>query len=253
MESRHYLRAFAVAMGLCVLLENWPPLDLAVQQFFYRQGDWMITKADHAALRWFWYVGVKVFVACVGVAAPALAFLSLKTAALKKWRHFFCVVTLCIVLIPSITAGLKAVTGVYSPCDVLPFGGNHPYMGMLTHLWHYGVVDGGRSFPAGHASGGFALMSLYYAPVAIRFRRAGAAFGLAMGWGMGLYQMARGEHFFTHTLTTMFLACAVIICVNYACEYAATSLRFGRPALFSSFGLRARRPAPGRTPGTVCR
>ena len=30
------------------------------------------------------------------------------------------------------------------------------------------------------------------------------------GWLMGLYQMARGEHFLTHTLTTMFLALAVI-------------------------------------------
>ena len=252
MENRHCLRACAIAAGFCVLLENWTPLDLAVQQLFYRQGGWLITKADHAALRWFWYEGAKGFVACVGVAALALALLSLKMESLNKWRRFFCVAALSILLVPSIAAGLKAVTGVYSPCDLLPFGGKHPYAGMLTHLWRYGIVDGGRSFPAGHASGGFALMSLYYAPVSIRFRRAGAAFGLAMGWGMGLYQMARGEHFFTHTLTTMFLACAVIVCVNHTYEYAETFLRFSRRP-FNFFGLRARRPAPGRTPGIVWR
>ncbi len=77
-------------------------------------------------------------------------------------------------------------------------------------IWKYGHVAGGRCFPAGHASGGFALMSLCLFPVSNRNRKLLLLVGFTLGWLMGLYQMARGEHFITHTLFTMFLSLFVI-------------------------------------------
>jgi membrane-associated PAP2 superfamily phosphatase len=126
------------------------------------------------------------------------------------WRKPALLVLLSIIFVPLAVALLKSATGVYSPVDMLPYGGEHPHIGLLEQLWTYGKTAGGRSFPAGHASGGFALVALYYLPVRSGCKNGLFSAGLLAGWGMGLYQMARGEHFFSHTLTTMFLALAIV-------------------------------------------
>lgn len=56
----------------------------------------------------------------------------------------------------------------------------------------------------------FALISLYYLPVSWRYKVVLLCCGMACGWYMGIYQMARGEHFVSHTLMTMFLALTLI-------------------------------------------
>jgi membrane-associated PAP2 superfamily phosphatase len=63
-----------------------------------------------------------------------------------------------------------------------------------------------HAFPAGHASGGFALLSLAFAWASATSRRRGFLIGCAYGGAMGLYQIARGEHFLSHTLATAALA-----------------------------------------------
>lgn len=82
-----------------------------------------------------------------------------------------------------------------------------------TGLWR-----GGRCFPAGHASGGFALIMLYFAVPNARWRWMGLAAGLAAGWLMGGYQMLRGEHFLSHTVTTMLLAWLVDLLIILVVE-----------------------------------
>ena len=44
------------------------------------------------------------------------------------------------------------------------------------------------------------------APIDERAKKAGLAFGLGVGWFMGIYQMLVGAHFLSHTVTTMILA-----------------------------------------------
>ncbi len=54
-------------------------------------------------------------------------------------------------------------------------------------------------------------MALYFFPLRKRLRFVLLGFGILAGWLMGLYQMARGEHFLTHTLTTFFISWALIL------------------------------------------
>ena len=203
-------------LAVSVLLENIAVADRFVQRLFYNQGEWLITTAGHAQLKNLWYTGPKVVLGVLAALALMAAIGGIWSASLRKlageYRSSLLLFGLSIALIPLAVAGAKAVTGVYSPVDVIPYGGEYPHMGMLAHLWYYGGFGTGRSFPAGHASGGFALMVLYFFPVRKNIRCAGLVLGLLAGWGMGIYQMARGEHFFSHTLTSMFMAwCGIVL------------------------------------------
>ena len=206
---------FILAALVCVALESVPAFDRFFQACFFRDGAWLLTKEFHRHYKGLLYTLPKVLVGISGVAF-LLLFLAASIgsgakARLAAWKRPALLAALCIALVPLLVAGIKAVSGVYSPIDLLPYGGRHPHTGLLQQLWTYGHTAGGRSFPAGHASGGFALMALYYLPLSRFAKRATLAGGLGAGWLMGLYQTARGEHFLSHTLTTMCIALAVIV------------------------------------------
>lgn len=118
----------------------------------------------------------------------------------------------------SITKNLSTTS---CPWDLAEFGGVARY---ASH-WALGVVDGGggRCFPAGHASAGFAFLGGYFAlrrhqPRAARWWLAGA---LTAGFILGGAQQVRGAHFMSHTLWTGWI-CWV---TGWLCDVAASALR----------------------------
>ncbi len=205
---------YMAAAVLCVLLESVPGFDRFFQTPFFHDGSWFISKAFHAAWKPILYTGPKIIIGIIGggffLFWAALFFCREKSAFLASWRKPALLVALSLAIVPLFVAALKATTGVYGPIDLLPYGGKFPHTGLLEQLWLHGHPGGGRSFPAGHASGGFALCALYYLPVSKICKKMLFASGLAAGWLMGLYQMGRGEHFLSHTLTTMFIALTLI-------------------------------------------
>ncbi len=100
---------------------------------------------------------------------------------------------------------LKYASTTSCPWDLAEFGGAARY---VSH-WALGTVDGGggKCFPAGHASAGFAFVGGYFAlrhhqPRAARLWLFGALMvGLILGWA----QQVRGAHFLSHTLWTGWL------------------------------------------------
>jgi membrane-associated PAP2 superfamily phosphatase len=68
-------------------------------------------------------------------------------------------------------------------------------------------------WPAGHASGGFALLSLFFLFKSRRNKIFALIFGLSVGWMMGLYKMLIGDHFLSHTIITMILAWLIILVI----------------------------------------
>ena len=59
-------------------------------------------------------------------------------------------------------------------------------------------------------------MMLFFCFRSRRDRWAGLGAGLIAGWGMGFYQMLRGQHFLSHTLFTMIGAWMIILLVTWA-------------------------------------
>jgi PAP2 (acid phosphatase) superfamily protein len=205
---------YVLATICCMVLESVPVFDAYLQQLFFQHGAWLISKSFHNSHKLLLYTGPKLFIICTGIAFFMLTLIAFSVPSFKerlyKWRKPALIIIFSLVLIPLTVAILKICSGVYSPVDLLPYGGKHPHVGFLGQLYAYGTLAGGHSFPAGHASGGFALMALYYMPVRKVLKKLLLGFGLMAGWSMGMYQMARGEHFLSHTLTTMFLALAII-------------------------------------------
>lgn len=113
---------------------------------------------------------------------------------------------LCLAIAPSVIGLMKSRSDLYCPWDVDRYGGERPHLRFFDPIPKDYPPNCGRCFPAGHASGGFALLALGVLARTQRGRITGYAIGLTAGWSMGLYQMFKGAHFLSHTLVTMWLA-----------------------------------------------
>lgn len=91
------------------------------------------------------------------------------------------------------------------PWDLAEFGGVAHY---VSH-WQWRLLDGGggRCFPGGHASTGFAFVGGYFwlREQAPRAARRWLVAALAAGLALGLVQQLRGAHYMSHTLWTAWL------------------------------------------------
>jgi membrane-associated PAP2 superfamily phosphatase len=115
----------------------------------------------------------------------------------------------CLAVVPIVSTQLRAVTNMATPLELTTYGGAYEHL-LLFEAKPAGYPS--HAFPAGHASGGFALMGLYWVLGTRRWR--GLALGLFVGSWMGFYQIARGEHFLSHTLATA--ALAWLLCAGLA-------------------------------------
>jgi membrane-associated PAP2 superfamily phosphatase len=113
-------------------------------------------------------------------------------------------------IVPASIAVLKSRSDIYTPHSLVRYQGEKPYHHLFEPLPPGWPPNQGHAFPAGHASGGFALMSLLHLFRKRRQRWAGLGVGLVCGWTMGVYQMVKGAHFLSHTVVTMLIAWLLI-------------------------------------------
>jgi membrane-associated PAP2 superfamily phosphatase len=106
------------------------------------------------------------------------------------------------VLLPTLIAFSKRFSSVPCPWDLARYGGDAVYRHNLSYP--VGPAEIGHCFPAGHASGGFALLALYFAAYAsARFPAVYLLPGILVGVVFALAQQARGAHFISHDLWTL--------------------------------------------------
>ncbi|MEJ2454028.1 MAG: phosphatase PAP2 family protein [Candidatus Thiodiazotropha sp.] len=212
MSSRRQLLYSGLALLFCFILFELTPLDIWLQQWFYdgRQQAWLWSKEEPVA-RLLLYNGPKALL--------ILFALTLMTglAFCRRWRRLSAhcrgirIVVLSLMLVPMSVSALKATTNVACPRSLQAFDGELPYVKVLESYPPGSRPDSRqRCFPAGHASGGFALMSLMFLFRTPQRRRYALLFGLSAGWITGFYKMVIGDHFFSHTLFSMFLAWFII-------------------------------------------
>jgi len=140
----------------------------------------------------------------------------LVACARPSWRHLRRPLTYLLVataLSTLLVAGLKSWSNVDCPWDLARYGGARPYIG-LFELRPAGLGRG-LCFPAGHASGGYTWLALYFFLGAVkpRWRWAGLSVGLGFGLLFGISQQLRGAHFFSHDLAALAIcwSCAVLV------------------------------------------
>ena len=204
--TRHALAALAALIVTLAVFET-TSLDLVVQDWFYRpDSGWLVDRHAPLARYAFYDMPKAVLISWIAVLAASLVFPRfLPTLSPFDQRRTLYLLA-CIALIPGTVSLIKRVTNVYYPYRVQRYGGKHPYRKLYESLCRRPGESRSNGFPAGHASGGFALLGLAFAARTSRGGRDGARIGLGCGWILGAYQMLKGAHYLSHTVVSMTLA-----------------------------------------------
>ncbi|MDB2705014.1 phosphatase PAP2 family protein [Pseudomonadota bacterium] len=205
----------AIALIATIILFEFSDLDLQVQDYFYNTQlqQWLISE-DNALLDLIFYSGIKkIFIAFAASLLLALIFFY-NTRLIQSYKQGIIIVLLSLIIIPSVIGLLKAVTNVPCPNDLALYDGNYPHVTFLSaYPENFIQKKKVKCFPAGHASGGFALMSLFFFFKTQRNKRIALASALVIGWSTGSYKMFIGDHFLSHTVVTMLIAWLLIIII----------------------------------------
>ncbi len=202
----------ALVLLLTLVLFETTSLDLAVQDCFYEAGRGWLVDRRAPLPQFFFYDGPKrAFIVFIAVLFGCLVVPQAWFPRRPFSRRAAAFLLVCIGLVPGTVGLLKATTGVFYPYQTERYGGIRPYRNLLHSIPYVPGQPRGKGFPAGHASGGFALMGLYFAWQHRLGRRLGLAAGLALGWTLGLYQMLKGAHYLSHTVVTMVLGWLLIL------------------------------------------
>ncbi len=208
--------SFVLLIATFVLFE-FTRIDLRLQDHFYdfAAKKWLVD-AHEPTLRLLFYTGPK---AAIFIFAGGLIGICLAPEIFRKRfippgvaRRELIVVIATLITAPSLIAVGKATTNVFCPYEIHHYDGKFPYRPVCES---YPATDlpakRGRGFPAGHASGGFALLSLAGLGSSRRGRWIGASIGLGLGSLMGAYQMFKGAHFLSHTVVTAIICWIVFL------------------------------------------
>jgi membrane-associated PAP2 superfamily phosphatase len=195
------LLAFVVSFGV---LEIFSLDRMLAREWFFNihtaqwlgsgNGEWWARGLLHTGGRW----------VVRGVAAGALSLwgLSFGVTRLREWRRPAGFVLLAMLLAMLLIGGLKAVTNVDCPWDLLGYGGDNPYVALFAD--RPDALPRAQCFPGAHSSSGFALVCFYFVfrDRSRRMARWMLAAGIAVGVAFSIGQEARGAHFLSHDLTS---------------------------------------------------
>jgi membrane-associated PAP2 superfamily phosphatase len=217
-------RLILVAFFALVLFSpDMPKLDLYLSDAVYdfAAAEWAVTDADRGLRLIFYSGGRAAVVVIASMLILALAFVCARPAH-SGYLLPLLLTIFGIAMTVSTVSLLKHQTDVYCPSQITRYGGDQMRVGVLdTYPAGLERRGRGRCWPAGHAAGGFALMSLVLLGRGNRQRRLLLLSGFSAGWVMGVYQMLRGNHYLSHTVISLLIAWAAIEFLVIARPYLA--------------------------------
>lgn len=197
-------------------------IDLIIQEYFYdfKLNEWIISR-DNAILKLIFYDGIKIFLIVFAVAILIVLISCRKKQFIQNYKKGLLIVVISAVAVPSIIGGLKMLTNTPCPKNIINFNGCYPYVKVFTpYPPDFHQKEKIECFPAGHASGGFALLSMFFLFKKSRNRTIALLSAIAVGWSMGIYKMLIGDHFLSHTVITMILSwLTILIVVRFVVSY----------------------------------
>ena len=231
-ESRRLVLSALTLGAVLLVFEIWP-LDLWLQDALFntQQQTWLLDRHD-ARLRALFYTGPKILLWLIFFGFVVALLRGRRSTALCVQRRGQWIVVLSLLLVPGIITGMKSLTNVACPADLQRYGGDLPVVGLFdAYPTTQRPAKRQHCFPAGHASGGYALLSLYYLGSDRRRRRQYLLLGLTAGTAMGAYKMLIGHHFLSHTLSSALLSWLII---NLIARTVTDTTPLSRPEISAS-------------------
>ena len=201
-----------ILLIVVICLFQFTNLDIFIQSFFYdfESKNWLIDK-NEPILKLFLYDGLKKAIIIFNVLILIALLFFRKKQIVQEYKKGLLIVLLSAIFIPSIIGSLKAITNTPCPCNIVKFGGTYPDIKVFDkYPENFIQKSKAKCWPAGHASGGFALMSLFFLFKTPKNRKIALAIVLVLAWSMGNYKMLLGDHFLSHTIITMLLSWLII-------------------------------------------
>jgi membrane-associated PAP2 superfamily phosphatase len=157
------------------------------------------------------HIGLKWLMVVIALSSLLLAVAGYRFTKLETHRQSFSWVFVGMVVATTAVSILKHYSQHGCPWDLAMYGGNLPLFELFATP--PAGAEGGRCFPAGHPSGGFALMAFYFAFIHSKSRLATNMLwlGLATGLLMGMAQVMRGAHFLSHALWSGWVVWVVLL------------------------------------------
>lgn len=211
-SNKNIFITFAVLV-LSVLFFGLTEFDQKIQNLFFnfQTHQWLLP-AKMEPYKFIFYDGIKKLLIVISVLFLfSLAFYRISNRV-KNYKKGILVIVLSAIIIPSVVGTLKSQTNMPCPRDEIIYGGIYP----KTPVWQ-SYQDPllkqkqNKCWPAGHASGGFALLSFAFLFRKKRNQYLAITTALVVGWSMGTYKMIIGDHFFSHTFITMVLAWLIVL------------------------------------------
>ncbi|HEX5329161.1 phosphatase PAP2 family protein [Sulfuricurvum sp.] len=210
----------AVALILSVIFFGLSSTDIWVQNHFYNPitHQWLIDY-DEPVLKFIFYDGIKRLIIVFNVLILIGLIIWWKKPFLTQYRRGLVIVVLSAIFVPVVVGSFKATTNLPCPKNLEIYGGNYPHTCVWEKYPSTFCQEGKiKCWPAGHASGGFALLSLIYLFRTRKAKILAGATAMVIGWSMGTYKMLIGDHFLSHTFITMVMAWFIISLIVYTIE-----------------------------------
>jgi membrane-associated PAP2 superfamily phosphatase len=216
MQITKLITILSISLICSVLLFGIIDIDIYIQDLFFDfdTKNWVLNR-DLQPWKFLFYDGIKKLLIFIGIIFLITFIFFRNHDKIKKYKKGILVVILSAILVPVVVGGLKKSTNMPCPKNTIHYGG----MMLNTAVWQkypqpYHDMPKIACWPAGHASGGFALMSLFFFFKSRKNQNLALVFGLLTGWAMGIYKMLIGDHFLSHTVITMLISIIMILLIK---------------------------------------
>lgn len=207
-DLRSYVALHLVAVPLVLALLAWTvqhgSLDMAITRVFIDPASQRFAWHDSAVLDVLGHQAARSLPFFVGALAIAAGLAGFSVRALRPWTPILLTVGVAMLFGPLAVNALKMMTTQHCPTALQSFGGVIDYAAdQRGPFWAHSPNSAGHCLPSGHAGGGYALLSLYFAGWAAgrpAWRWRGLAIGIAAGLLFSVVRMMQGAHFASATI-----------------------------------------------------
>ena len=204
-----------ILLVVTILFFEYSNVDVWVENLFYNSAThtWIIDR-DNKILKVIFYTGIKKLLIAIAVMMLFALMVFRNSKIIKEYKKGLAIVVLSAIFVPVVVGGLKAVTNTPCPKNTDIYGGSYPEVKVLdSYPKNFHQKGKIKCWPAGHASGGFALLSLFFLFKSGKNKKRAIVLAMLVGWSMGLYKMMIGDHYLSHTIVTMLLAWLIVIII----------------------------------------